>query len=62
MAGLYVLDACSRSKVEFSPKVGSDNVSHLIEDEAITKALYGRILDECPSVEFKTKVQVTECR
>lgn len=56
-----MLDACSRAKVEFNPKVGSDHVSHLIEDEAITKALYGKILDDCPNVTFRTNVRVKEC-
>ncbi|KAI6227773.1 Ubiquinone biosynthesis monooxygenase COQ6, mitochondrial [Aphelenchoides fujianensis] len=60
--GLYVLDACSRSKVQFAPRYGEHSVSHLIEDGAVSKALYGRILDACPNVEYRTGVQVDECR
>ncbi|CAD5224079.1 unnamed protein product [Bursaphelenchus okinawaensis] len=62
VGGLYVLDACSQSKVQFTPRIGENNVSHLIEDEAITKALYGKILDDCSNVDFMTKIRVNECR
>ncbi|KAI6200278.1 Ubiquinone biosynthesis monooxygenase COQ6, mitochondrial [Aphelenchoides besseyi] len=60
--GLYVLDACSRSKVQFEPYFGANSVSHLIEDEAITKALHGRIIDHCKNVEIRAGVKVDECR
>lgn len=56
-----VLDACSRSKVQFDPHFGVDSVSHLIEDEAITKALYGKVIDKCPNVEIRTGVKVDSC-
>jgi ubiquinone biosynthesis monooxygenase Coq6 len=62
VAGLYVLDACSRSKVQFYPQLGVEAVSHLIEDGAITKALYGRTADNCPNVEIRTGVKVENCR
>ncbi|CAD5231945.1 unnamed protein product [Bursaphelenchus xylophilus] len=61
VGGLYVLDACSRSKVQFDPRIGTNNVSHLIEDEAITQALYGKIVDDCSNVDFLTKVRVMGC-
>lgn len=64
MTNIYfkVLDACSRSKVQFDPHFGVDAISHLIEEEAITKALYGRVADDCSNVEIRTGVKVDSCR
>ncbi|TKR60826.1 hypothetical protein L596_028013 [Steinernema carpocapsae] len=57
---LQVLDSCSQSTIEFEQPRSEQEVAFIIENNAITSALYDRIL-ECPNLDVKTEVTVDSC-